>query len=317
MLSRRCPVVISSRFRRSKGGEDLWHQRIAGLAGPGILGRGSSSVEALVTRLVAATSSRSARAFLASWRSLCARISRWDSSALRLLRSIRISSLSTSSINFAAFAGFGSPEDATAGRLAVAVPRRSRSWVPFERAAGVGSGASAIATPAPGAPPDDGIGLASRLTVPLWGPAPEDSFSACEAALAAARACFDACRAFCDASAAVPDACDAFSTARWTSLADLWCARRCPAVDAGVGDGGATISDGVAAEDEPNICPTLEGMPAHPKNKTVDAESRKNSGHEAGRSADLRSAEDRRFGECISGNRKSDGAYCTLSELRV
>ena len=77
-------------------------------------------------------------------------------------------------------------------------------------------------TIAPGVLPNEGIGLASKLTILLPDPpVPEASASARDAASAACLACFEACRALADAWAADSDACDAFSTAICTSLADF------------------------------------------------------------------------------------------------
>src|SRR6266852_8813665 len=154
--------------------------RFAGLT---ILGSGARRVEALLARLIAATLSRSARAFFAPWRSLCARISRRASSSLRFLRSIRFSILSTSPINFAASVVDGSAAVATEGRLGLAVAALSRFSVGL--AAGVDPGTAAIVTAAPGVLPDDGTGLASRLTTLLLDPAASPSDSALDAASAA------------------------------------------------------------------------------------------------------------------------------------
>ena len=180
------PVAQFS-FQRDERGR----QRIVRFAELGTLGSGANRVEALLARLIAATLSRSARAFFAPWRSLCARISRWASSALRFLRSIRFSILSTSPINFAASVGDGSAAVATSGGLTLAVARLSRLSVGL--AAGVVPGTAAIVIAAAGVLPDRGTGeLASRLTT-LRLDVPPPSVSALDAASAACRASFEAC----------------------------------------------------------------------------------------------------------------------------
>ena len=268
-------------------------QRIELLAGPGTLGSGASRIDALVARLIAAMLSRSARAFFASRRSLCARTSRCDSSAFRLLRSIRFSVLSRSSINFSALTGLDSPEDATTGRLAVALLTVFGSAVLLGRAAGVGAGTPSAASASPGVLRDAGPEV-SRVTMLF----PDFALpSASEAAVAACRACFEACNAFCDASAAVSDACDAFSAAICASLKDFRLAPGCPAVALEVGadaaaalGAGAGLSEGVALEDELKNCPTPEVEPAHPENKIGGVEKRIKSSHEACRKGALGSA---------------------------
>ena len=297
MLSVRSSVVISSRFRAIKNEAERRQrsdQRIELLAGPGTLGSGASRIDAFVARLIAAMLSRSARAFFASRRSLCARTSRCDSSAFRLLRSIRFSVLSRSSINFSALTGLDSPEDATTGRLAVALLTTVfRSAVLLGRGAGVGAGTPSGASASPGVLRDAGPEV-SRVTMLFPDPALP---SAREAAYAACRACFEACNAFCDASAAVSDACDAFSAAICASLEDFRLVPGGPVVALEVGadaaaalGAGAGLSEGVALEDELKNCPTPEVEPAHPEKKIVGVEKRIKSSHEACRKGALGSA---------------------------
>src|SRR5689334_22718489 len=95
-------------------------------------------------------------------------MSRWVSSGLRFLRSIRFSILSTSAISFVASIGDGSAALATFGGLALAVGLPSRLSVGL--AAGVDPGTAPIVTAAAGVLPEAGIGLASRLTILLLEP---------------------------------------------------------------------------------------------------------------------------------------------------